>query len=63
MYAAFNLDYFTEVQDMSHLMATMGDDMFSKRFRWDDFAVTVSCIYCRTCVVVYAGFEALFVGL
>ncbi|MEW5315685.1 MAG: hypothetical protein WDW38_007095 [Sanguina aurantia] len=30
---AFNLDYFTEVQDMSHLMATMGDDMFSKRFR------------------------------
>ncbi len=32
--AAFNLDYYTEVHDLSYLVRAMGNDPFAKRFRW-----------------------------
>jgi hypothetical protein len=32
-HAAFSLEYFTEVQDLSHLLASMGQGPFSARFR------------------------------
>lgn len=30
---AFNLDFYTEAQDLSQLAAAMGSDRFSQRFR------------------------------
>jgi hypothetical protein len=31
--AAFNLEYYTEVQDLSYLLATLGRGPFSTRYR------------------------------